>query len=85
MREQVEGRLDALKREYEKGQLQLQQLQAQVGSMRDTLLRISGAVTVLEELLSSSSGEPSFDSNSTATQLQTQREAVTAHVCDGQR
>jgi uncharacterized protein (DUF3084 family) len=54
MREQVEVRLESLKREYEKGQLQLQQLQSQVTSLRDTMLRISGAIMVLEELLSSS-------------------------------
>jgi hypothetical protein len=54
MREQVQARLESLKTEYEKGQLQLEQLQSQVTSLRDTMLRISGAITVLEELLSSS-------------------------------
>ena len=58
MREQIEVRLESLKREYEKGQLQLQQLQSQVASLRDTMLRLSGAIAVLEELLSSSGPAP---------------------------
>ena len=51
MRQQLEQRLVALKSEYEKGQTQLRQLESQSSSLRETLLRISGAILVLEELL----------------------------------
>lgn len=54
MREQIEARLVALRSEHDKGQLQLQQLQNQVNGLRETVLRISGAIMVLEELLSAS-------------------------------
>jgi hypothetical protein len=54
MRQQIESRLIALKGEYDKGQTQLHQLENQVTSLRETMLRINGAVLVLEELLSSS-------------------------------
>jgi hypothetical protein len=53
MREVLEARLSELKREYEKGELELQQLQSRLVSLRETMLRISGALTLLEELLAS--------------------------------
>jgi chromosome segregation ATPase len=53
-RQPLEARLNSLKEEYEKGQAQLNQLQSQLGALRETMLRISGAVMVLEEILSSS-------------------------------
>lgn len=49
VRHQMEARLASLKSEYEKGQMQLRQLE----SVRETMLRISGAIAVLEELLPS--------------------------------
>jgi hypothetical protein len=52
MRHNAEARLAVLKSEYEKGQNQLRQLESQSHGLRETLLRISGAITVLEELLS---------------------------------
>jgi hypothetical protein len=54
MRQQTEARLISLRGEYDKGQTQLRQLELQLTSLRETMLRISGAVVVLEELLSSS-------------------------------
>ena len=53
MRQQLEQRLVTLKSEYEKGQTQLRQLESQSSSLRETLLRISGAIMVIEEALSS--------------------------------
>jgi hypothetical protein len=47
----VKERLAELKAEFEKGQQHLQLLDQQRAEMRDTLLRISGAIQVLEELL----------------------------------
>jgi prefoldin subunit 5 len=43
-------RLEALRAEYEKGQRQLELVERQRQEFRDTLLRISGAIQVLEEL-----------------------------------
>ncbi len=51
MKEQLEERLQALKSEYESGQRLLSELELKQANLRDTLLRISGAIQVLEELL----------------------------------
>ena len=51
MRQQVEHRLDELKAEWTSGQQMLAELEAQQTNLRNTLLRISGAIQVLEELL----------------------------------
>jgi uncharacterized protein (DUF3084 family) len=51
MQEQLENRLQELRTEFEKGQQQLANLEAQANALRNTLLRISGAIQVLEEEL----------------------------------
>jgi prefoldin subunit 5 len=51
MQEQLERRVGELKAEREKGQQVLAELEAQQAELRQTLLRISGAIQVLEELL----------------------------------
>ena len=51
MRDQVEQRLAELRSEYQAGQKMLADLEAKQDELRQTLLRISGAVQVLEELL----------------------------------
>jgi prefoldin subunit 5 len=51
MREQVERRVSELKAEHRKGQQMLAELEAKEADLRQTLLRISGAIQVLEELL----------------------------------
>ena len=53
MREQLEQRLHDLKSEYESGQKMLADLEAKQADLRQTLLRISGAIQVLEEILTS--------------------------------
>ena len=60
MKEQLEQRLTALKAEYEAGQKMLAELEAKQANVRDTLLRISGAIQVLEETLGEA---PSPDEN----------------------
>ncbi len=51
MRERLEQRLKELEAEYEAGQKMLAELEARQATLRDTLLRINGAVTVLREEL----------------------------------
>jgi predicted nuclease with TOPRIM domain len=51
MKEQLEKRLQSLKIEYEAGQKMLADLDAKQANLRDTLLRISGAIQILEETL----------------------------------
>ena len=53
MQEQLQARLDELKREFEAGQTRLNELEMQESRLRETLLRISGAIQVLEEMLAS--------------------------------
>lgn len=52
MKEKLEQRLQGLKTEFESGQKMLADLEAQQANLKTTLLRISGAIQVLEELLS---------------------------------
>lgn len=51
MRERLEQRLEELKAEFECGQKVLADLDERRANVRDTLLRISGAVQSLEEIL----------------------------------
>ncbi len=47
----MEQRLQELREQFELGQQQLAQLDLRRGELRDNLLRLSGAVQVLEELV----------------------------------
>ena len=59
MREQLQNRLSELKAEFESGQQRLAEIENQAAQLRQTLLRISGAIQVLEEELSrADGGEP---------------------------
>lgn len=51
MRDPITKRLEELKKEFDIGQGRLREAEAQQTALRETLLRISGAVQVLEELL----------------------------------
>jgi predicted nuclease with TOPRIM domain len=51
MREQLEKRLAELRAELESGQRALAELEQKQAALRDTMLRISGAIQVLEEEL----------------------------------
>lgn len=59
MKEQLEQRLQELKAEFESGQKMLADLEAQQTNLKTTLLRISGAIQVLEELLVQTKAEES--------------------------
>ena len=50
MHDEIQVRLDALRKEMEVGQQRMQDLERQLSQLRDTMLRISGAIQVLEEL-----------------------------------
>ncbi len=50
-------RLQALKKEYEAGQKLLAEYEAKQHNLRETLLRISGAIQVLEEVLAEAESE----------------------------
>jgi predicted nuclease with TOPRIM domain len=49
MKEQLEKRLAELKAEFESGQKVMVDLETKQSNLRDTLLRISGAIQILEE------------------------------------
>ena len=50
MNDQVQARLEALRKEMAAGQQRMQDLERQLAQVRDTMLRISGAIQVLEEI-----------------------------------
>ena len=51
METRLRQRLEELRVEHEKGRKTLEELEGQAGSLRATLLRISGAIQVLQEEL----------------------------------
>ena len=51
MQDRIQLRLARLQQEYEIGERQLRELIQQEAGLRETLLRISGAIQVLQELL----------------------------------
>ncbi len=56
LKNQLEARLAELRTEFDDGQKKLAEVEAQARSLRETLLRISGAIQVLEEELGHTSG-----------------------------
>ncbi len=57
MKQQLENRLKELRTEFESGQKTLADLEVKQMNLRNTLLRISGAIQVLEEELGKESGQ----------------------------
>lgn len=66
MRERLEQRLAELRAEFESGQQAVEDLEAQATTVRQTLLRISGAIQVLEEELGYT-GQPHGNSSEDET------------------
>ncbi|OPY51770.1 MAG: hypothetical protein A4E48_01414 [Methanosaeta sp. PtaU1.Bin060] len=58
MRDQLEKRLSELKKEFEEGQKMLSELESRRENLRQSLLRISGAIQVLEEELAKEAQQP---------------------------
>ena len=54
MQAQLEQRISELTSEFETGQTRLRELEGQAQNLRETLLRISGAIQVLKEELEKS-------------------------------
>jgi len=66
MHEQIEQRLHALKAEFEAGQKMLADLEARQTQVRETMLRISGAIQVLEEMLTTENQAPAETADAVA-------------------
>jgi len=58
VQEKVEARLEELQKEFEVGQQRLRAVEVQEADLRQTLLRISGAIQILQELLEEGEAEP---------------------------
>jgi hypothetical protein len=58
MHDKIEQRLTELRTEFETGQKMLAELETRQAELRNTLLRISGAIQVLEELHAQHSEQP---------------------------
>jgi len=56
MREKLQQRLETLKSEFETGKARLHDIQRQEAQLQETLLRISGAIQVITELLEQKEG-----------------------------
>ena len=63
-RNQITQRLEKLQAEYTSGQQMLAELEAKQENLKTTLLRISGAIQVLEELLAESPAAPAEEQTS---------------------
>lgn len=61
MKERLEQRLKALKAEFDGGQKLLAEYETKQASLRETLLRISGAIQVIEEELQTLKEEENND------------------------
>jgi predicted nuclease with TOPRIM domain len=57
LHEQLQTRLDELQAEFERGKARLAEMEAEEDRLRETLLRISGAIQVLKELIGAESVE----------------------------
>lgn len=59
MQSEIKIRLEELKEEYKKGQERLNALEQETANLSNTMLRISGAIQVLEELIANVTSENS--------------------------
>lgn len=59
MKNNIQQRLQELRSEYQNGQEMLEELRQKQANLEPTLLRIAGAIQVLEELLAQDNQQPS--------------------------
>jgi len=57
MYQQLQNRLQQLRQEYQKGEQKLQQLDQERKALYETMLRIAGAIQVLEEEIEQQNGQ----------------------------
>ena len=69
MREQMQTRLEALRKEFQTGQAELEKIERQRTHVHETMLRISGALQVLEELLAEAQAAGQHGTGPTEMQL----------------
>lgn len=70
MKEQLQQRLQSLRSEFEAGQKMLADLESQQVKVRETLLRISGAIQVLEEELVKADSEGNGSSSESLNSIE---------------
>lgn len=78
MKEKLQQRLQSLKTEYEVGQKMLADLEARQAKLRDTLLRINGAIQMLEEILNESLEAPDPEDDAVAAEAASAEQASVA-------
>ena len=61
MQDKLQLRLKALQEEYQKGQERLNELEQESSNIQSTMLRISGAIQVLQELMDDDGNKNSMD------------------------
>jgi hypothetical protein len=84
MREQMQTRLEALKKELERGGGVLERVELQRTYLQQTTLRIVGAIQVLEELLAEAQPAHRDETSPGATQTtlhKTMRSMVNKKIC----
>ena len=82
MREHMQARLEMLRKELAKGQVELQKVESQRTYLHETILRISGAIQLLEELLAE---EQSAEQNATASADKAQLATTLSDGIDSRR
>jgi hypothetical protein len=67
--ERAEAQLEILRKEFEAGERRLAELERQRAQLTETMLRISGAIQVLEDVLGQSAAEPASDSDADGSEV----------------
>ena len=78
MKAKLEERLRLLRKELQQGQRQLNVMEERYQDLTETLLRISGAIQVLEELLEQKDGNGEDFFQNLTSELQEEEQTATA-------
>ena len=71
----IRERLEDLRHEFKEGEAKMKELEKQQAYVRDTMLRISGAIQALEELLVQTPASPTADGDNVGSALMPASEA----------